>query len=270
MVTSPAILEFDRVRYIYPGHQAPALDDLNLALPAGQRIVILGQNGAGKSSLFLHCNGVLRPDAGTVHFCGEALRYSRRELIELRRRVGVVFQDADDQLFSASVEQDISFGPLNLGLRDSEVRVQVQRVAEQCEIRHLLDRPTHALSGGEKARAALAGVLAMDPDVLLVDEPTASLDPLMRRQVFTIFQELSAKGKTIILATHELELARHWADFIVVMDRGRVLGAGPRSTVLTDHALLARIGMDRPWYEPLLHGLPPANAYAPPNLRACP
>ena len=253
-MTSDIILQFERVRYTYPGHTAPALDDLSLALPRGQRIVILGHNGAGKSSLFLHCNGILRPDAGVVRFDGQPIDYARRRLLDLRRRIGVVFQDADDQLFSASVQQDISFGPLNLGLSDAEVRRRVYVAAEQCDLRHLLERPTHALSGGEKARAALAGVLAMEPDVLLVDEPTASLDPLMRRQVFTIFQDLSEQGKTIILATHELELARHWADFIVVMHAGRAIGAGPRAQILADPLLLARIGMDRPWYEPFLAG----------------
>ena len=246
------ILEFEQVTYAYPDHAQPALDGLTLALPAGRRIAILGHNGAGKSSLFLHCNGVLRPDSGVVRFNGMPLDYSRSGLLALRRHVGVVFQNADDQLFSAGVAQDISFGPLNLGLSDAEVRRRVQVVAEQCELQHVLDRPTHALSGGEKARAALAGVLAMGPNVLLVDEPTASLDPLMRRQVFTIFQELVSQGKTIILATHEMEIARHWADYIVVMDGGRVLGAGHRATILADHALLARIGMDRPWYEPFL------------------
>ncbi|MBK8050042.1 MAG: ABC transporter ATP-binding protein [Anaerolineales bacterium] len=259
---SETVLRFEHVRFTYPGHQTPALDELTLALPRGQRVVILGHNGAGKSSLFLHCNGILRPDAGRVLFHEEPIDYSRRGLLDLRRRIGVVFQDADDQLFSASVLQDLSFGPLNLGLSDAEARRRVYVAAEQCDLRHLLDRPTHALSGGEKARAALAGVLAMDPEVLLVDEPTASLDPLMRRQVFTIFQDLSEQGKTIILATHELELARHWADFIVVMHGGRVIGAGARTQIMADQQLLARIGMDRPWYEPFMA----SEEYAPANV----
>ena len=248
MKSEPPILQFENVRYTYPGHTEPALDNMSLALPAGKRIVVLGHNGAGKSSLFLHCNGILAPQSGTVRFQGRPLKYARSDLRELRKHVGIVFQSADEQLFSASVQQDISFGPLNLGLSESAARQRVQEAAEQCEISHLLDRPTHALSGGEKARAALAGVLAMDPEVLLVDEPTASLDPLMRRKLFAIFEKLTARGKTIVLATHELELAHYWADYIVIMHRGRVLGEGASETILSDQNMLSLISLDRPWY----------------------
>ena len=248
MKIEPPILQFDNVLFTYPGHTMPALDHLSLALPAGKRIVVLGHNGAGKSSLFLHCNGILAPQSGVVRFQGRPLKYARSDLRELRKHVGIVFQSADEQLFSASVRQDISFGPLILGLSESETRQRVQEAAGQCEIVHLLDRPTHALSGGEKARAALAGVLAMDPEVLLVDEPTASLDPLMRRKLFSIFEKLTARGKTIVLATHELELAHYWADYIVIMHRGRVLGEGESEVILADENLLALIGLERPWY----------------------
>jgi len=168
-----AIVRFDDVHYRYPGSDRPALDGLSLTLPKGERIAILGHNGSGKSTLFLHANGILRPDSGEIFFQEQALGYGRKELTALRQQVGVVFQQADDQLFSASVQQDISFGPLNLGLSEADSREQVQEAAQQCGITHLLDRPTHALSGGEKARAALAGVLAMEPALLLVDEPTA-------------------------------------------------------------------------------------------------
>ena len=246
--TPPPILEFDQVHYTYPGQDHLALDGISLQLPAGKRIAVLGQNGSGKSTLFLHANGILQPDAGTVHFDGSPLSHRRADLHELRRQVGVVFQHADEQLFSASVAQDISFGPLNLGLTEAEARTRVAEVADLCGLTDLLDRPTHALSGGEKARAALAGVLAMRPDVLLIDEPTASLDPPMRRQIFTIFQQLHTQGKTIVLATHELAVARHWADLLVVMHQGQVLAVDSPQVILADGELMQRTGLDVDWW----------------------
>jgi cobalt/nickel transport system ATP-binding protein len=173
--------------------------------------------------------------------------------LELRHHVGIIFQNPDDQLFSASVAQDISFGPLNLGLSQAETRRRVQSVAELCDIVSLLDRPTHALSGGEKARVALAGVLAMEPSLLIADEVTANLDPWMRRQLFTIFQQLVAQGKTIVLATHEIEFARDWADIVVVMEAGSVIAAAAPDRIFADQELMARTGLGQPWYLPFAH-----------------
>jgi cobalt/nickel transport system ATP-binding protein len=207
----------------------------------------LGCNGSGKSTLFLHCNGILRPRSGVVRFKGEVIHYDRRSLINLRQHVGIVFQNADDQLFSASVAQDISFGPLNLGLTEREARDRVQMAAELCDITDLLDRPTHALSGGQKTRVALAGVLAMDPDVLLADETTASLDPWMRRQVFQVLERLRARGKTIVLATHHIAVARRWADLVAVMDQGQVIALDEPQRIFADRTLMARTGLDQEW-----------------------
>jgi cobalt/nickel transport system ATP-binding protein len=241
------ILELDNVVYAYPGRAELALNAASVHLPAGRKIAFLGRNGSGKSTLFLHCNGILRPRSGTVRFMGEALNYDRRSLKDLRRRVGIVFQSADDQLFSASVAQDISFGPLNLGLSESEARKRVQMAAELCDIIDLLDRPTHALSGGQKTRVALAGVLAMDPDVLLADEMTANLDPWMRRKVFEIFERLMARGKTIVLATHHIEVACRWADRVAVMDNGQVIAFDKPERIFANHELMAQTGLNQEW-----------------------
>jgi len=242
------ILEFQDVRYRYPGQEAFALRGLTVALPAGEKIAVVGRNGSGKSTFFLHCNGLYRPESGKVHFDGQPLAYDRRSLQALRQRVGIVFQNPDDQLFSASVEQDISFGPLNLGLSHAEARERVQMAAELCEITDLLDRPTHALSGGEKARVALAGVLAMDPDVLISDELMATLDPWIRLRIFAIFQRLHDKGKTILLATHDLATVRQWASFIVVMEAGRAAFTGPPERLLANQPLLEQTGLAQVWY----------------------
>lgn len=245
------LLELQEVYYRYPGQQRLALQGASLKLSTGAKVALLGRNGSGKSTLILHCNGILRPDQGMVCFGGQPVTYQRASLLELRRQVGVIFQNPDDQLFSASVAQDISFGPLNLGLNQAETRRRVQTVAELCEITDLLERPTHALSGGEKARVALAGVLAMDPALLIGDEVTANLDPWMRRQLFTIFERLIERGKTIVLATHDIEFARYWADVVVVMEAGRVIAADAPGEVFANQTLLQQTGLGEPWYKSL-------------------
>lgn len=234
---------FDNLHYRYPGATTDSLKGVSLDFPDGQRIALLGRNGSGKSTLMLHGNGILRPKQGAVRLNGEAVDYSRASLKLLRRHVGIVFQNADDQLFSASVAQDISFGPLNLGLDESEVRDRVKMAAELCEITALLERPTHALSGGEKTRVALAGILAMDPNVILADEVTSNLDPWMRRQVLCIFQRLAKRGKTIVLATHDLELAQRWADRFIVMDAGSIIADGTQD-VLTNSVVRTCLALD--------------------------
>jgi cobalt transport protein ATP-binding subunit len=215
-----ALLEFDDLHYTFPGSAIPALRGASLSIASGQRIALLGRNGAGKSTLLLHANGILRPAAGQVRLDGAPLEYTRRGLLRVRRQVGLVFQNPDDQLFSASVLQDISFGPMNLGLSITEVRRRVAEATDLCGISNLLDRPTHALSGGQKSLVALAGVLAMAPRILLVDETTSGLDPWMRHQIFAIFDRLVEQGVTVLLATHDLTVARQWADTVVVMHEG--------------------------------------------------
>ena len=237
-----ALLEFDDLHYAFPGSAIPALRGASLSIATGQRIALLGRNGAGKSTLLLHANGILRPAAGQVRLEGAPLEYTRRGLLRVRRQVGLVFQNPDDQLFSASVLQDISFGPMNLGLSITEVRRRVAEAADLCGISNLLDRPTHALSGGQKSLVALAGVLAMAPRVLLVDETTSGLDPWMRHQIFAIFDRLVEQGVTVLLATHDLTVARQWADTVVVMHEGRVVASAPPMQVFADPDLRALVG----------------------------
>lgn len=243
------ILEFSNVSYRYPGQEHFALEGLTLEVPAGEKIAVIGRNGSGKSTLFLHCNGLQQPSSGEVRFAGQHLNYERQALRSLRQHVGIVFQNPDDQLFSASVAQDISFGPLNLGLSAEEVRRRVEMAAEFCEVTELLDRPTHALSGGEKARVALAGVLAMEPDVLVADEVMASLDPWVRLRIFDILDRLHAQGKTLLLATHDLDTVCHWATFVVVIQAGKVVFSGVPKTLLGDKVLLEVTGLDIIWHQ---------------------
>lgn len=248
--------EFKDVYYRYPGHEERwALQGFNIVLPEGEKIAVVGRNGSGKSTFFLHCNGLYRPQSGVVLFQGQPLAYDRASLKRLRQRVGLVFQNPDDQLFSASVAQDISFGPLNLELPEEEVRRRVQAAAGVCDITHLLERPTHALSGGEKARVALAGVLAMEPEVLVADEPLASLDPWVRLTIFEILQRFYDRGKTIMMATHNLSVVRYWASYVVVLEAGRVVFAGTPQALLTNQGLLDETGLSKVWW-PVDPGFP--------------
>ncbi|HHY54321.1 MAG TPA: ABC transporter ATP-binding protein [Chloroflexi bacterium] len=219
-------LTFIDVHVRYPGLDISALNGVNLEINTGERVALVGRNGSGKSTLMLTANGILRPHQGALLLDGRPVRYDRSGLRELRRNVGVVFQNPDDQLFSASVYQDISLGPLNLGLTQAEAHRRVQEVAEFCGLQELLDRPTHALSGGEKTRAALAGVLAMSPRFLFADEVTNSLDPWMRPQVLEILDRLADSGCAVILATHDWALASAWAQRVIWLEGGSVFRQG--------------------------------------------
>lgn len=243
------ILEFRNVCYEYPGQAKSALCDFSVAIPEGEKIAVVGRNGSGKSTFFLHCNGLYQPHSGQVYFKGQPMAYDRKYLKWLRQHVGLVFQSPDDQLFSASVAQDISFGPLNLGLDETEVRRRVQEAAELCGITHLLERPTHALSTGEKARAAFAGVMAMQPDMLVADEPLASLDPWVRLTIFDILQRFYDQGKTILMATHNLSVVRYWASHVIVIQAGRVAFSGTPKALLTNQAILDETGLSMVWWK---------------------
>ena len=245
-----SIFEFKDVYYSYPAQQdRSALNGFSVKIPEGEKVAVVGRNGSGKSTFFLHCNGLYRPRSGEVHFKGQPLAYDRQSLKSLRQQVGLIFQNPDDQLFSASVAQDISFGPLNLGLSEAEARKRVQEAAEICEITDLLERPTHALSGGEKARVALAGVLAMEPEVLVADEPLASLDPWVRLTIFNILQKIYDQGKTILMATHNLSVVRYWSSYVVVLDAGQVAFAGTPPDLLNDKPLLDKTGLSKVWWK---------------------
>ncbi len=243
------LFSFANVHYRYQNQSDYALCGVNLDIPAGEKIAVVGRNGSGKSTLFLHCNGLYRPQQGQIRFNGEPLSYTRSSLRQLRQQVGIVFQNPDDQLFSASVAQDISFGPLNLGLSQAETARRVQQAAELCTITHLLDRPTHALSGGEKARVAMAGVLAMEPSVVLADELLSAIDPWARLDIFEILQTLHDNGTTILLATHDLSVVRYWATVVIVLQRGTVAFSGTPQQLLSNQSLLDTTELSKIWWD---------------------
>lgn len=240
-----AILSTQDLHYAYPG-EVPALCNLSLRVEAGRKLAILGPNGAGKSTLLLHLNGSVRPQRGVVLLGDLPGDYSRRGLSNWRSRVALVLQDADDQIFAATVAEDVSFGPLNQGLSEAAVRVRVQAALEALGIADLADRPPHMLSGGQKKRVAIAGAVAMEPEILLLDEPTAGLDREGADQLIAVLRSLGQRGMTLVFSTHDIELAQILADDVALFQGGTVLAQGRAEALLTDADLLARAGLRPP------------------------
>lgn len=234
-------IEVRGLRFAYPDGRV-ALDGVDLDVAAGERVAVLGPNGAGKTTLALHFNGILRASAGSLTVAG--LEMADSNLSEIRRRVGLVFQDPNDQLFMPTVREDVAFGPANLGLDAAEID---RRVAEALAIVDGADfatRPPHHLSGGEKRRAALATVLSMDPLVLVLDEPTSGLDPAGRRELITTLKGL---GHTQVVITHDLSLALELCPRSVIMNRGAVVASGPTTDLLADEQLLTENRLELPY-----------------------
>ncbi|HIJ38571.1 MAG TPA: ATP-binding cassette domain-containing protein [Rhodospirillaceae bacterium] len=240
------LLEAKSLVYAYPGG-VPALRGLDLRIQAGRRLAILGPNGSGKTTLLLHLNGTLRPSTGRIVLEGEDCGYSRSQLVAWRRRIGLVFQDAEDQLFAASVAEDVSFGPLNLGMQDDEVRQRVDETLVALGIQDLADRPTHMLSFGQKKRVALAGAVAMRPQILMLDEPTAGLDQKGSWQLLEVLTRLESLGTTLVFTTHDVDLAYSFAHDVALFKDGKVLVQGVVDTVLADAGLLARVELRSPF-----------------------
>lgn len=245
------ILEARHVSYSYGSGETPSLKDLSLSIRRGRRTAVMGANGSGKSTFFLCCNGILRPDEGQIYYNGQPLSYRKKDLLSLREKVGIVFQDPDMQLFCASVYQEISFGPLNLGLPREEAAREVEAVIRRLGITPFRHRPAHALSGGQKKQVALADILVMHPELLILDEPFAALDPshihIIRDMIRDLEKDSSPSGPlTVVIATHDTDFALEWADEVILFSEGQVLAQGAPASILTDRELLARASLDLP------------------------
>jgi cobalt/nickel transport system ATP-binding protein len=241
------LLVVDEVSFTYL-ERFPALESVSLTVQRGEKVALLGANGCGKSTLLKVLDGLAFPDSGTFHAFGELVTEERLEdeqfNLGFRSRMGFVFQNSDAQLFSPTVREEIAFGPLNLGLSTDEVVVRVADTLEMLDSTELADRAPYQLSGGEKKRVAIASVLVMNPEVLLFDEPTAALDPRTQQWLIELIVELNAAGKTIVLATHDLETLDVLADRCVVFGEDhRVAATGTAPGILADRELLLAVNL---------------------------
>jgi cobalt transport protein ATP-binding subunit len=236
-------IEVTNLKYCY--HDGTeALRGVGFAIAPGECVGLLGPNGSGKSTLLLHLNGLLPDEAradGAVKILGQAVAPENLETI--RRQVGLLFQDPDDQLFCPTVEEDVAFGPRQLGLSDAEVAARVKKALAQVGLADYGHRATHHLSHGEKRRACLAGVLACDPAVLVLDEPTSDLDPRGRREFKALLRQIPA---TKLIATHDLELVVELCSRAIILDRGRIIADGPAMELLDNEELMLAHGLERP------------------------
>lgn len=240
------IIEARNINFSYmDGTQA--INNLSLKIPKGKKIALLGNNGAGKTTLFLHFNGVHRPQEGKIFYHGIEINYKKKQLKELRKNVGIVFQDPDNQLFSASVYQDISFGPINIGWEEGEIRKKIEEVMKRTGTWDIRDKPTHALSHGQKKRVAIAGVLAMEPEVIFLDEPTAGLDPFFAANIMTLLDQFNQEGKTVVIASHNIEEVYAWADYIFIMHKGEIISEGISEEVFRLGDALEKANLIKPW-----------------------
>lgn len=247
------LIETRDLCYSYPG-SVKALEGIHFIAPRNTRIAVLGSNGAGKSTLFKHFNGIFRPTSGEVLIRGEPI--TKENIREVRKFVGIVFQNPDDQIIAPTVAQDVAFGPTNLGLDDETIQHRVSEALRITGIEHIADRAPHHLSGGEKKRVAIAGAIAMEPEVLVLDEPTAGLDPQGVRDLLMFINELKAKsGMTVIFSTHDVSLVPEVADYIYVMNKGRIVAEGTVAEIFSQPDLLKSVRLDVPLYPKLIRAL---------------
>ena len=245
-MNSDIILKAEDLYFSYDDEQSHSLNGLSLEIKKGQKIAFMGANGSGKSTFFLCCTGILKPQKGKLFFHNKEVTYKKKELLDLRSKIGIVFQDPDNQLFSASVYQEISFGPLNLGHSEEETKKEVEEVIDYLEITPFRHKPTHALSGGQKKQVSIADILVMKPEIIILDEPAAALDPKHTTMVNHIVDQMTQNGITVLMATHDVNYAYEWADEILLFHEGKVLMHGTPAQVFSNRGVLKQTNLEPP------------------------
>ena len=224
-----------------------ALDTVSLSFAAGERTALLGTNGSGKTTLLHHLNGILKPTSGKIYFEDKPLQYGSKSLLNLRRRVGFIFQDPNDQLFAPTVKQDVAFGPLNLGQTTDQVKKAVDEALNTVGMAEYAEKPPHFLSLGQKKRVALAGVLAMQPEVLIMDEPTSNLDPRATSEILHLLLRLNKEFKiTLILATHDVDMVPLFANKLYILNRGKLVSEGSPAELFSNTELIRKVNLRSP------------------------
>ena len=239
------MIEVRNLKYAY-NSEYKALKGVSLKVERGEMVALLGKNGAGKSTLFLHLNGIFEPDEGQVFIDGEELKYDKKSLLKFRQKVGIVFQNPDDQIFAPTVEEDVAFGPLNLGLPMEEVQDRVEDALARVGMSGYEKKAPHHLSGGQKKRVAIAGILAMKPEVMVLDEPTAGLDPQGVVDLSRLLRELNEEGITILISTHEVDLVPNYAEKVFVLVDGLLIAEGTPKEIFAKPEILEQANLKVP------------------------
>lgn len=251
---SNVVLSTENLSFIYPdGTQA--LKNVNIAIKKGEKVAIMGPNGAGKSTLFSHFNGLTEPTSGSVKVNGETIKYDKKSLLNVRQKVGIVFQNPNDQLFAPTVKEDVAFGPMNLGLSYEEVKNRVEESLKMVGMEDYKDKTPHHLSGGQKKRVAIAGIVAMRPEIMILDEPTAGLDPKGVERVLNILNNLNLEKMSIIISSHDVEMITEFADKIYILNKGEITNEGDTHEVFNNHEILKEAHLRPPKTSEILHRL---------------
>ena len=219
--------------YHYPDG-TPALHNVNFKVEEGSKVALLGANGAGKSTLFLHFNGIIKPSKGTIFVDGDEVKYDKKTLLKIRQKLGIVFQNPDDQLIAPTVKEDVAYGPLNIGLPNNEINERVKESLKSVGLEGVERKAPHQLSGGEKKKVAIAGILAMQPKIMVLDEPTAGLDPKGASQIMKLLYELNQKGITIVISTHDVDMVPLYASKVYIMSKGTIIKEGSPQEIFKD------------------------------------
>ena len=247
-------LSTENLSFTYPdGTQA--LKNINIEIEKGEKVAIIGPNGAGKSTLFSHFNGLTEPTSGCVKIEGKAISFEKDELLKVRQKVGIVFQDPNDQLFAPTVKEDIAFGPMNLGLSYGEVEKRVEDALKMVGMENYEDKTPHHLSGGQQKRIAIAGIIAMKPELMILDEPTAGLDPDGVEKVLNILNQLNEEGMTLIISSHDIDMISKYADKIFILYNGEIIESGNKNKIFSDMELLKKAHLRTPITTEILYNL---------------
>lgn len=247
-------LKTRNLSFTYPDG-TEALKNINIQINKGEKIAIMGPNGAGKSTLFSHFNGLSEPASGHVEIDGEKIVFKREELLKVRQKVGIVFQDPNDQLFAPTVREDVAFGPMNLGLDYDEVKRRISESLEMVGMSGFEDKTPHHLSGGQQKRVAIAGIIAMKPEIMILDEPTAGLDPEGVDKVLNILNKLNSKGISIVISSHDIEMVNQFANKIYVLYDGEIIASGDKHQIFSDKKLLKKAHLKSPITTEILYKL---------------
>ena len=261
------ILECKNLYFSYSDNDNYALKNVNLSIKQGQKIALMGANGSGKSTFFFFFSGILKPCKGNLFFHNEKIIYDRKNLLNLRSKIGIVFQEPDNQLFCASVYEEISFGVLNLGFSEEETRLKVDNIIKTLNIQNFCEKPTHALSGGQKKQVAIADILVMSPEIIIFDEPAAALDPKHIKIVREIIDKLTENGLTVIMSTHDVDYAYEWADEIILFDNGEVIMQAKPIDIFTNNAVLDKTNLEKPTVIKLFESISDNKINYPKNLK---